>query len=75
MKPTYTVAPSAFDVGISGFEEDEECLHDSMSWTRASTYDHRLHAESDPINVSSMDFSPTEQEHTTFGLSPVSGKP
>ena len=73
-KPSYA-APSAFEVGISTFEEDEERLRDSMSWTRASTYDQRLHAESDIINVSSMDFSPTEQEHTTIGRSPVSGKP
>jgi len=74
-KPSYA-APSAYEVGIStAFDEDEEPLRDSMSWTRASTYDHRLNTESDLINVSSMDFSPTEQAHTTIGRSPISGKP
>jgi hypothetical protein len=75
-KPSFA-APSVFEVGISSFDEDEdeERQHDSMSWTRASTFDQRVHAESDLFNVSSMDFSPTEQEHTTFGHSPVSGKP
>ncbi len=73
-KPFY-VAPSAFEVGISSFDEDEERLRDSMSWTRASTFDQRTHAESDLVNVSSMDFSPTEQDHTMIGHSPVNGKP
>ncbi|KAF8493399.1 kinase-like protein [Russula emetica] len=74
-KPSYA-APSAFEVGISSFYEDDDGrLRDSMSWTRASTFDQRTHAESDLINVSSMDFSPTEQEHTLFGHSPVNGKP
>lgn len=74
-KPSYA-APSAYEVGIStAFDEDEEPLRDSMSWTRASTYDHRFNTEPDLINMSSMDFSPTEQAHTTIGLSPVSGKP
>ena len=72
-KPSFA-APSAFEVGISSFEEDEERFRDSMSWTRASTYDHRYRAESDLVNVSSMDLSPTEQEHTAIGHSPVSGK-
>jgi hypothetical protein len=72
-KPSFA-APSVFEVGKSSFDEDEECFRDSMSWTRASTHDHRYHAEVDLINVSSMDFSPTEQEHTMIGHSPVSGK-
>ena len=74
-KPSYA-APSAFEVGISTYDEDDERLRDSMSWTRASTYDERVRAEEDLINISSMDFSPTEQEHTamhaTLGHSPVS---
>jgi len=75
LKPSYA-APSAFEVGISSFYEDEEGLRDSMSWARASTFDQRTHAESDLVNVSSsMDFSPTEQEHMMIGHSPVSGKP
>ena len=73
-KPSYA-APAAFEVGISSFYEDEERFRDSMSWTRASTFDQRTHAESDLVNVSSMDFSPTEQEHTMIGHSPVNGKP
>ena len=73
-KPSYA-APAAFEVGISSFYEDEEHLRDSMSWTRASSFDQRTHAESDLVNVSSMDFSPTEQEHTMVGHSPVNGKP
>jgi hypothetical protein len=73
-KPSYA-APSAFEVGISSYYEDEERLRDSMSWTRASTFDERTHAESDLVNVSSMDFSPTEQEHTMIGHSPVNGNP
>lgn len=72
-KPSYA-APSAFEVGISSFYEDEERFRDSMSWTRASTFDQRTHAESDLVNVSSMDFSPTEQEHTMIGHSPINGK-
>jgi hypothetical protein len=72
-KPSYA-APSAFEVGISTFDEDEERLRDSMSWTRASTFDQRTRAESDLVNVSSMDFSPTEQEHTMIGHSPITGK-
>jgi hypothetical protein len=71
-KPSFA-APSAFEVGISSFADDER-FRDSMSWTRASTFDHRYHAESDLVNVSSMDLSPTEQEHTTIGHSPISGK-
>ena len=75
-KPSYA-APSAFEVGISTYDEDDERLRDSMSWTRASTYDQRTRAEEDLVNVSSMDFSPTEQEHTamhaTIGHSPISG--
>ena len=73
-KPSYA-APSAFEVGISSFYEDEERLRDSMSWTRASTFDERTRAESDLVNVSSMDFSPTEEDHTMIGHSPVNGKP
>jgi hypothetical protein len=73
-KPSFT-APSVFEVGISTFDEDEERQRDSMSWTRASTYDDRVYAESDLFNVSSMDFSPTEQEHMAICHSPVSGKP
>ena len=74
-KPSYA-APSAYEVGIStAYDEDEEPSRDSMSWTRASTYDHRLNTDPDLINVSSMDFSPTEQAHPMVGLSPVSGKP
>ena len=74
-KPSYA-APATFEVGISSFYEDEERLRDSMSWTRASTFDQRTHAESDLVNVSSMDFSPTEQDHTMIGHSPVNnGKP
>ena len=68
-------APAAFEVGISSFYEDEERLRDSMSWTRASTFDQRTRAESDLVNVSSMDFSPTEQEHPMIGQSPINGKP
>ena len=74
LKPPFG-APSAFEVGISSFDEDEDRLRDSMSWTQASTFDQRTHAESDLVNVSSMDFSPIEQEHTMIGLSPISGKP
>ncbi|KAI9509251.1 kinase-like protein [Russula earlei] len=74
-KPTF-VAPSAFEVGISSFYEDEERFRDSMSWARASTFDQRTRTESDLVNVSSMDFSPTtEPELTMIGHSPVSGKP
>ncbi|KAI0298677.1 hypothetical protein B0F90DRAFT_683488 [Multifurca ochricompacta] len=72
-KPSFA-APSAFEVGISTFDEDEERLRDSMSWTQASAYDQRTHAESDLVNVSSMDLSPTEQEHTTIGHSTMSSK-
>jgi hypothetical protein len=72
-KPSYA-APSAFEVGISNFDEDDERLRDSMSWTRESTFDERTRAEDDLVNVSSMDFSPTEQEHTMVGHSPVNGK-
>ena len=72
-KPSYA-APATFEVGISSFYDDDE-RRDSMSWTRASTFDHRTHAESDLVNVSSMDFSPTEQDHTMIGHSPVNGKP
>jgi hypothetical protein len=72
-KPSYA-APTAFEVGISTSDEDEERLRDSMSWTRASTFDQRTRAESDLVNVSSMDFSPTEQEHTMVGHSPINGK-
>ncbi|KAH9074171.1 kinase-like protein [Lactarius deliciosus] len=70
-KPSYA-APSAFEVGISTFDEDEERLRDSMSWTQASAYEQRTHAESEIVDVSSMDLSPTEQEHTTIGHSPIS---
>ncbi len=74
-KPSYA-APSTFEVGISSFDEDEERLRDSMSWTRTSTFDdERMHAEEDLVNVSSMDFSPTEEEHTMIGHSPINGKP
>jgi hypothetical protein len=74
-KPSYA-APATFEVGISSFYEDEERLRDSMSWTRASTFDQRTHAEDDLVNVSSMDFSPTEQDHNMMiGHSPVNGKP
>ena len=72
-KPSYA-APSAFEVGISTFEEDEERLRDSMSWTQASDYEQRSHTESEIVDISSMDLSPTEQEHTTIGHSPMSGK-
>ncbi|KAI0261668.1 kinase-like domain-containing protein [Gloeopeniophorella convolvens] len=72
-KPSFA-APSAFEVGISAFGDDEEHLRDSMSWTQASTYDQRTQAESDLVNVSSMDLSPTEQEHTTLGHSPITTK-
>ncbi|KAI9438600.1 kinase-like protein [Lactarius indigo] len=72
-KPSYA-APSAFEVGISTFDEDEERLRDSMSWTQASAYEQRTHAESEIVDVSSMDLSPTEQEHTTIGHSPIGGK-
>lgn len=71
-KPSYA-APSAFEVGISTFDEDEERLRDSMSWTQASDYE-RTHTESEIVDISSMDLSPTEQEHTTIGYSPISGK-
>ena len=75
-KPSYA-APSAFEVGISTYDEDDERLRDSMSWTRASTYDQRTRAEEDLVNVSPIDFSPTEQEytamHATISHSPVSG--
>ncbi|KAN0131666.1 kinase-like protein [Lactarius tabidus] len=71
-KPSYA-APSAFEVGISTFDEDEERLRDSMSWTQASDYE-RSHTESEIVDISSMDLSPTEQEHTTIGHSPISGK-
>jgi hypothetical protein len=73
-KPSYA-APAAFEVGISSFYDDDERFRDSMSWTRASTFDERTRAESDLVNVSSMDFSPTEQDHTMIGHSPVNGKP
>ena len=73
-KPSYA-APAAFEVGISSFYEDEERLRDSMSWTRASTFDERTRCDSDLVNVSSMDFSPTEQEHPMIGHSPVNNKP
>jgi hypothetical protein len=68
-KPSYA-APSAFEVGISSFYEDEEGLRDSMSWTRTLTFDQRTRAESDLVNVSSMDFSPTEQDHTMIATRP-----
>jgi hypothetical protein len=71
-KPSYA-APSAFEVGISTFDEDEERLRDSMSWTQASDYE-RTHSESEIVDISSMDLSPTEQQHTTIGHSPISGK-
>jgi hypothetical protein len=62
-------------VGISTFDEDEEHFRDSMSWTQASAYEQRTHTDSSEIvDVSSMDLSPTEQEHTAIGHSPVSGK-
>jgi hypothetical protein len=73
-KPSFA-APSAFEVGISSFDEDEEHLRDSMSWTQASAYEQRTHTDSSEIvDVSSMDLSPTEQEHTAIGHSPISGK-
>ena len=74
-QPSYA-APSASEVGISTYGEDDERLRDSMSRAHASTCDQRTRAE-DLVNVSSMDFKPTEQKHTamhaTISRSPVSG--